>query len=114
MLTILPTSSAIHKLAKRLGLRQQVTATAILYLRRFYLRNSYCGRDTEFSAIFPGMADRYSVHYTETDVPIVAAACVYVAAKSEETAIHIKVVVTEARATFSGELVCIKKALSSH
>lgn len=40
----------------------------------------------------------------ETDLPLVAAACVYVAAKAEETAIHIKVVVTEARATFSGEL----------
>lgn len=40
---------------------------------------------------------------TETDLPIVAAACVYVAAKSEETAIHIKVVVSEARATFSGQ-----------
>ena len=38
----------------------------------------------------------------ETDVPLVAAACVYVAAKAEETAIHIKVVVAEARATFNG------------
>jgi cyclin C len=35
-------------------------------------------------------------------VPLVAAACVYVAAKAEETAIHIKVVVAEARATFNG------------
>lgn len=34
---------AIHKLAKRLSLRQQVTATAVIYLRRFYLKNSYCG-----------------------------------------------------------------------
>lgn len=41
----------------------------------------------------------------ETDVPLVAAACVYVAAKAEETAIHIKVVVTEARATFNGMLI---------
>lgn len=31
-----------------------------------------------------------------------AAACVYVAAKAEETAMHIKVLVTEARATFNG------------
>ena len=35
-------------------------------------------------------------------MPLVAAACVYVAAKAEETAIHIKVVVAEARATFNG------------
>ena len=38
-----PPPAAIHKLAKRLSLRQQVTATAIIYLRRFYLKNSYCG-----------------------------------------------------------------------
>lgn len=40
---LFPIPSAIHKLAKRLNLRQQVTATAIMYLRRFYLKNSYCG-----------------------------------------------------------------------
>ena len=39
---------------------------------------------------------------TETDIPLVAAACIYVAAKAEEAALHIKVVVTEARATFNG------------
>lgn len=72
-------ANAIQKIGKRLSLRQQVVATAVVYLRRFYLKNSYC----------------------ETNLPLVAAACVYVAAKAEETAIHIKVVVSEARATFT-------------
>ncbi|KAK9897515.1 cyclin-like protein [Cystobasidium minutum MCA 4210] len=72
-------ANLIQKIGKRLSLRQQVVATAIVFLRRFYLKNSYC----------------------ETDLPLVAAACVYVAAKAEETAIHIKVVVNEARATFT-------------
>lgn len=44
---------------------------------------------------------------TETDIPLVAAACVYVAAKAEETALHIKVVVTEARAAFNGDYVLL-------
>ena len=47
----------------------------------------------------------------ETDVPLVAAACLYVAAKAEETAMHIKVIVTEARATFSGTNVPVHSAL---
>lgn len=34
---------AIQKIGKRLSLRQQVVATAVVYLRRFYLKNSYCG-----------------------------------------------------------------------
>lgn len=32
------------RFAKRLSLRQQVIATAILFFRRFYVRNSYCGK----------------------------------------------------------------------
>ncbi|GAA94816.1 hypothetical protein E5Q_01470 [Mixia osmundae IAM 14324] len=66
-----------QKLAKRLHLRQQVTATAIVFLRRFYLKNSYL----------------------ETDPCLVAATCLYVATKAEETPVHIKAIVAEGRAT---------------
>ncbi|ORY91797.1 cyclin-like protein [Leucosporidium creatinivorum] len=71
--------SVIQKLCKRLGLRQQVIATAIVFFRRFYLRNSYC----------------------ETDCALVAAACCYVAAKAEETPVHVKSAVAEARVVFN-------------
>jgi cyclin C len=74
----------IQKLCKRLGLRQQVIATAIVYFRRFYLRNSY----------------------SDTDCALVAAACCYVAAKAEETPVHVKSAVAEARVVFNGE--CVK------
>ncbi|GAA6018459.1 hypothetical protein JCM10207_000901 [Rhodosporidiobolus poonsookiae] len=72
-------ASAMQKLCKRLGLRQQVHATAIVFFRRFYLRNSYC----------------------ETDPALVAAACCYVAAKAEETPVHVKSAASEARIVFS-------------
>ncbi|GAA6023343.1 hypothetical protein JCM11491_000573 [Sporobolomyces phaffii] len=72
-------ASAMQKMCKRLNLRQQVLATAIVFFRRFYLRNSYC----------------------ETEPSLVAAACVYVAAKAEETPVHVKSAVTEAKAVFS-------------
>jgi transcription initiation factor TFIIIB Brf1 subunit/transcription initiation factor TFIIB len=70
----------IQKICKRLALRQQVIATAITFFRRFYLRNSYC----------------------DTDPPLVAAACCYVASKAEETPVHVKVALTEARTVFNG------------
>jgi cyclin C len=69
----------ISKLGKKLLLRQRVIATATVFFRRFYLKNSYC----------------------ETDPFIVIAACCYVAAKAEESPAHIKNVVTEARSLFS-------------
>ena len=68
----------ITKLGKKLQLRQRVIATATVFFRRFYLKNSYC----------------------ETDPFIVIAACCYVAAKAEESPIHIKNVMTESRALF--------------
>ncbi|GAA5944502.1 uncharacterized protein JCM15063_006383 [Sporobolomyces koalae] len=71
-------SQAMQKMCKRLNLRQQVLSTAIVYFRRFYLRNSLC----------------------ETEPTLVAAACVYVAAKAEETPVHVKSAVSEARAVF--------------
>jgi len=73
--------TALHKLARRLQLRQLIASTASVYLRRFYLKNSYA----------------------ETDACIVIAACVYVAAKVEESPVHIKSVVTESRIVFGGK-----------
>ncbi|KDQ14099.1 hypothetical protein BOTBODRAFT_66283 [Botryobasidium botryosum FD-172 SS1] len=74
-------ANVIFRLCKKLDLRQQVIATATVFFRRFYLRSSYCGTDPFF----------------------VAAACVYLAAKAEETPIHLKNVVVEARTVFSNE-----------
>ena len=72
---------AIAKLGKKLGFRQRVIATATVFFRRFYLKNSYC----------------------ETDPFIVIAACCYVAAKAEESPVHIKNVISDARSVFSRE-----------
>ncbi|GAA5906831.1 hypothetical protein JCM6882_006841 [Rhodosporidiobolus microsporus] len=72
-------AGAIQKICKRLQLRQQVVATAVVFFRRFYLRNAYC----------------------ETDPALVAAACCYVAAKAEETPVHVKSAVGEARVVFN-------------
>ena len=68
----------IAKLGKKLSLRQRVIATATVFFRRFYLKSSYC----------------------ETDPFMVITACCYVAAKAEESPVHIKNVVTEARLLF--------------
>ena len=74
-------STVISKLGKKLQFRQRVVATATVFFKRFYLKNSYC----------------------ETDPFIVIAACCYVAAKAEESPVHIKNVVTEARLLFGSE-----------
>lgn len=73
-------SNLMQKLGKRLLLRQIPIATAIVFFRRFYLKNSYC----------------------ETNPYLVLAACCLVAAKVEETPVHIKSVVTEAKLVFAG------------
>ncbi|KAI6038627.1 cyclin-like protein [Pisolithus marmoratus] len=72
-------ANVITKLGKKLGFRQRVIATAIVFFRRFYLKNSYC----------------------ETDPFIVIAACCYVAGKAEEAPSHIKNIVAESRLIFS-------------
>ncbi|CCM03238.1 uncharacterized protein FIBRA_05363 [Fibroporia radiculosa] len=74
-------ANLISKLGKKLQLRQRVIATATVFFRRFYVKNAYC----------------------ETDPFIVAAACCYVAAKAEESPVHIKNVVSEARMLFSNK-----------
>ena len=77
-------SEVISKLGKKLQLRQRVIATATVFFRRFYVKNSYC----------------------DTDPFMVIAACCYVAAKAEESPVHIKNVVTEARSLFNRECSC--------
>ena len=62
-------------------MRQIPIATATVLFRRFYLKNSYC----------------------ETNPYLVIAACLFVAAKVEETPVHIKVVVNDAKIVFGGE-----------
>ncbi|KIJ26032.1 hypothetical protein M422DRAFT_236706 [Sphaerobolus stellatus SS14] len=72
-------ANLISKLGKKLELRQRVIATATVFFRRFYLKNSYC----------------------DTDPFLLVAACCYVAAKAEETPVHVKNIVSEARALFN-------------
>ncbi|KAI9258545.1 cyclin-like protein [Sporodiniella umbellata] len=71
----------IQKLAKRLQLRQQVIATAIVYFKRFYINNSI----------------------RATDPLLVLVTCVYLATKIEECPVHIKMVTQEARHAFHAE-----------
>ncbi|KAJ7196993.1 cyclin-like protein [Mycena pura] len=71
----------VAKLGKQLHLAQRAIATATVFFRRFYLKNSYC----------------------ETDPFIVIAACCYLASKAEEWPVHIKNVVSDARRVFSQE-----------
>jgi cyclin C len=56
--------------------------TATVFFKRFYIKNAIC----------------------ETNPFLVLAACIFVAAKVEETPVHIKTVVAEARYIFSGML----------
>ncbi|KAL4067109.1 cyclin-like protein [Scleroderma yunnanense] len=72
-------ANVVTKLGRKLLFKQRVIATAIVFFRRFYLKNSYC----------------------ETDPFIVIAACCYVAGKAEESPMHIKNVAAEARLLFS-------------
>ncbi|KAF7294389.1 CYCLIN domain-containing protein [Mycena kentingensis (nom. inval.)] len=71
----------VAKLGKQLHLAQRAIATATVFFRRFYLKNSYC----------------------ETDPFIVIAACCYLASKAEEFPVHIKNVVSDARRIFGQE-----------
>ena len=71
----------ISRIGRKMNFRQRVIATASVFFRRFYLKNSYC----------------------ETDPFIVIAACCYVAAKAEECPVHIKTVINECRSAFSSK-----------
>ena len=72
-------SSLIHKLSRKISLRQSAIATACVYFKRFYSKNAFA----------------------ETDPFLVLTACVYVAAKVEECPVHVKSVLSEARACLS-------------
>ncbi|KAF8803752.1 hypothetical protein BYT27DRAFT_7195093 [Phlegmacium glaucopus] len=85
-------ANAITKLGKKLQFRQRIISTATVFFRRFYLKNSYC----------------------ETDPFIVIAACCYVAAKAEESPVHIKVIVAESKALFSQENYNVKNFSSDN
>ncbi|KAF9977117.1 RNA polymerase II holoenzyme cyclin-like subunit, partial [Mortierella antarctica] len=65
--------NVIGKIGKRLQFRQQVVATAIVYFKRFYTKNSI----------------------RTTDPSLVAATCIYLACKIEECPQHIKHIITE-------------------
>ncbi|KIL59534.1 hypothetical protein M378DRAFT_131439 [Amanita muscaria Koide BX008] len=85
-------ANAIMKLGRRLSLRQRVIATAIIFFKRFYLKNSYC----------------------ETDPFLVIAACCYLAAKAEECPVSIKQVALESKAHFSQEIHNVKSTNFDH
>ena len=74
----------ISKLGNKLRFRQRVIATATVFFRRFYLKNSYC----------------------ETDPCLVLAACCYVAAKAEESPVNIKILIQETREILSELFSC--------
>ncbi|GAC77082.1 CDK8 kinase-activating protein cyclin C [Moesziomyces antarcticus T-34] len=71
-------ANLISIVCKRLNLRQRVVASACVFFSRFFCKNSY-------SAVEPFL---------------VCATCVYVAAKVEESPIHIKSAVAEAARSF--------------
>lgn len=66
--------AVISLLCKRQNLRQRVVATSCVFFRRFFAKNSYSAMDPF----------------------VVAVACIYVAAKAEESPVHIKSIVQEA------------------
>ncbi|KAL7420245.1 RNA polymerase II holoenzyme cyclin-like subunit [Cryptotrichosporon argae] len=68
-------SFLLSKVGRRMNLRQIVLGTATVYFKRFYTKNSLC----------------------ETNPYVVLVACLYVAAKVEETPVHIKQFVAEAK-----------------
>jgi cyclin-C len=74
-------SNIIQRVGKRLSLRHIPLATANIFFKRFYLKSALC----------------------ETDPFLVVSACVYVAAKVEETPVHIKSVVSESRHCYNGK-----------
>ena len=70
----------ITKLAKRMQIRQQAIATAQVYIRRFYIK----------------------VQLRQTNPYVVMATALYLACKMEECPQHIRMILGEARAIWSG------------
>ena len=70
----------ITKLGKRMHIRQQALATAQVYLRRFYVK----------------------VPIRQTNPYIIMATALYLACKMEECPQHIRILLQEARAVWTG------------
>ena len=70
------------KLGRRMAVRQQALATAQVYIRRFYLK----------------------VEIRRTNPYLVVSTALYLACKMEESPQHIRVIVSEARNLWPGEL----------
>ncbi|KAJ3214204.1 methylglyoxal reductase (NADPH-dependent) gre2 [Dinochytrium kinnereticum] len=66
-------STLIHKLGRKLHVRQQVVSTALIYFKRYFARNPF----------------------RKSDPMLIAATCLYLASKVEECPVHIKNVVAE-------------------
>lgn len=81
----------VTKLGKRLGVRQQALATAQVYIRRFYTR----------------------VEVRSTNPYLVIATAVYLACKMEECPQHIRLVVSEGRTLWPGEMIHSMHACTS-
>ena len=80
------------KLSKSLSLRQQVLATAQVYIRRFYIK----------------------VDFRQTNPFLILATALYLACKMEESPQHIRAVVQEGRRMWSGKSKCPLFVLSHH
>lgn len=79
---LLMPSAVIHRLAKRLAIRQQAMATAQVYIKRFYC----------------------CVEIRQTNPYLLVATAVYLACKIEECPQHIRLIVQEARSLW-GEFI---------
>ncbi|EMR69496.1 RNA polymerase II holoenzyme cyclin-like subunit [Eutypa lata] len=75
----------INRLAKRINCKQQPTATAQLYIKRFYCK----------------------VEIRRTNPYLVMATALYLACKMEECPQHIRLVVQEARSLWQGDLLAL-------
>ncbi|CAG8484651.1 11959_t:CDS:2 [Ambispora gerdemannii] len=84
-------ANLMHNLGKRLNVKQVIMATAITYFKRFYTKNTY----------------------RHTDPNLVAATCMYLACKMEESPHHIKNVISEMRNEMRNIAVNCKKTAST-
>jgi cyclin C len=74
-------SNILTQLGKKLGLRQTVIATALVYYKRYYLKNSFA----------------------HTDSLLVIATCILLASKIEECPIHLKSIVDNMKSLMFGQ-----------
>lgn len=85
-------SAVLDQVAKALGLRQRVFATALVYLRRFYVKCVRAWRGVRATAL--SVARRHS--FSDFDPRLVAPACLWLASKVEESPIgHVRALVRQ-------------------